>query len=68
MPPDSHTGAVMLALVPTVTGVTSVTVHPELYTDLPPLPFTLELVALCMLRTLTRERHENLDARTCMYA
>ena len=36
---------------------------PELYTGLPEIPLPLELVALCMLRVLSRKGHEGkLDA------
>ncbi len=49
-----------LALVPTASGVTSrcppcAQRYPDLYAGVPDLPFPLELVALCMLRTLRRK-------------
>ncbi len=51
-------GAATLAIVPLVTGTTSAESHPDLYAGIPDLPFPLELITLCMLRTLTRKNHE----------
>jgi len=57
-------GALTAAVVPVCVGTSSATTQPQLYADLPPLPFPLELVALCMLRTITRRDHVGkLDAR-----
>lgn len=52
-----------MAVVPTAAGTTTAVTRPELYGPLPDLPFPLELLALCMARTLTRKGHEGaLDA------
>ncbi|KAF5835398.1 hypothetical protein DUNSADRAFT_7483 [Dunaliella salina] len=57
-------GAVAVAVVPVCSGTSSAATQPQLYADLPRLPFPLELLALCMLRTITRRGHAgNLDAQ-----
>ena len=54
-----------MAILPTCLGTSSLSTHPDLYLGLPALPFPLEMVALCMLRTLQRKKHEGgLDACT----
>ncbi|GIM05298.1 hypothetical protein Vretimale_9759, partial [Volvox reticuliferus] len=60
--PMKGTGVASLAIVPVVAGPSTRTApapaHADLYGDLPDLPFPLELVALCMMRTLKRRNHE----------
>jgi len=57
-------GAVAVAVLPVCSGTSSATTQPQLYADLPRLPFPLELLALCMLRTIRRKGHTgNLDAQ-----
>lgn len=63
-PLPTLTGAIAAAVVPQCGGTSSATTQPELYAALPRTPFPLEMVALCMLRTLRRKGHEgHLDAR-----
>ncbi|GLC34248.1 hypothetical protein PLESTF_000823000 [Pleodorina starrii] len=56
------TGVASLALVPVVAGPSTLSSpapsYGDLYGGLPDLPFPLELVALCMMRTLKRRNHE----------
>ncbi|GIL53591.1 hypothetical protein Vafri_9205 [Volvox africanus] len=60
--PIKGTGVASLAIVPVVAGPSTWTApapaHLDLYGGLPDLPFPLELVALCMMRTLKRRNHE----------
>ncbi|KAG2429799.1 hypothetical protein HXX76_010583 [Chlamydomonas incerta] len=57
-------GVATLALVPVVAGASTASAPApahagaDLYGGLPDLPFPLELVALCMMRTLQRKNHE----------
>ena len=54
----SHVGSSSVAVLPCCRGTNSRTVMPELYADLPEFPMPLELIALCMLRVLSRKGHE----------
>ncbi|GLI67104.1 hypothetical protein VaNZ11_011309 [Volvox africanus] len=60
--PIKGTGVASLAIVPVVAGPSTRTApapaHADLYGGLPDLPFPLEFVALCMMRTLKRRNHE----------
>ena len=56
--PSLRAGATTLAVLPCCRGATSRTLMPELYDNLPEVPLPLELVALCMLRVLSRKGHE----------
>ncbi|EFJ47227.1 hypothetical protein VOLCADRAFT_92267 [Volvox carteri f. nagariensis] len=58
--PLKGTGVASLAIVPVVAGPSTLSMpeYGDLYGGLPDLPFPLELVALCMLRTLKRRNHE----------
>ncbi|EFJ47228.1 hypothetical protein VOLCADRAFT_105196 [Volvox carteri f. nagariensis] len=60
--PLKGTGVASLAIVPVVAGPSTLSApapgYGDLYGGLPDLPFPLELVALCMLRTLKRRNHE----------
>ena len=55
--------AATASILPSCSGPDSSSTLAHLYQGLPDVPFPLELIALCMMRTLKRVKHEgNLDA------